>query len=42
MLIHTSRFTSVQQTIMSQIRNYIDYLKKNIAYGQDEKIKEKY
>ena len=40
MLIHTSRFTSVQQTIMSQIRNYIDYLKKNIAYGQDEKIKE--
>ena len=39
MLIHTSRFTSVQQTIMSQIRNYIDYLKK-YSYGQDEKIKE--
>ena len=39
MLVHTSRFTGVQQTIIVQIKNYIDYLKKNIAYGQDEKVK---
>ncbi len=40
MLIHTSRFTSVQQTIMLQIKNYIEYLKKNISYGQEEKVRE--
>lgn len=41
MLIHTSRFTNVQQTIIAQVKNYIDNLKKNIAYGQDQKVREK-
>ncbi len=40
MLIHTSRFTSVQQTIMLQIKTYIEDLKKNISYGQDVEKRE--
>ena len=40
MLIHVSRFTSVQQTIIVQVKKYLDDLRKKISYGQDEKLRD--
>jgi len=37
MLVHVSRFTNVQNIVMSQIRKYLDDLTKKISYGQDTK-----
>ena len=39
MLIHVSRFTGVQQTVINQVKNYLEDLRKKISYGQDEKIR---
>ena len=40
MLIHVSRFKSVQGVVASQVKSYLEFLRQNISYGQDEKIKD--
>ena len=40
MLIHVSRFKSVQGLVFKQVRKYIDDLKKKINYSQDKKIRD--
>ena len=46
MLIHVSRFTTVQNTAIEQVKNYIEDISKKISYGQKDveikSLKEKF